>query len=124
MDDFTKLDLRYCLQSFVLQVVCQEVMPSRYDYDAYRRPQSRFTITSSGRQRPGRPVQPDEDYGGDTFDDRNSRLTARSNDRWPNYFRIEAEILRLDNPRGLLEDGRTCDSWNSCDPRVAAYLDV
>lgn len=42
----------------------------------------------------------------------------------PNYFRIEAQIVRLDNQGGLQADGSRCDRRDECDTLVYAYLDT
>ncbi|GAU87505.1 hypothetical protein RvY_00337 [Ramazzottius varieornatus] len=40
------------------------------------------------------------------------------------FIRIEANILRLDNPRGISHTGLPCDITDSCDPRVIAFIDT
>ncbi|OQV13448.1 hypothetical protein BV898_12300 [Hypsibius exemplaris] len=42
----------------------------------------------------------------------------------PNYFRIEAELVRMDNVGGIKSTGGSCDTIGQCDPVVYAYLDV
>ena len=42
----------------------------------------------------------------------------------PNYFRIEAEIVRMENVGGLKSNGGSCDTLGHCDPVVYAYVDV
>ncbi|OWA52357.1 hypothetical protein BV898_16812 [Hypsibius exemplaris] len=39
------------------------------------------------------------------------------------YFRVEAQITRLDNERGKLADGSSCDPIGPCDPSVSAFID-
>jgi hypothetical protein len=41
----------------------------------------------------------------------------------PNYFRVETEIVRLSNQKGIQSSGSSCDKTDECDTRVYAYLD-
>ena len=42
----------------------------------------------------------------------------------PDFVRVEIEIQRLENPGGILANGKKCDFFKSCDPRVTAYIDA
>ncbi|OQV25416.1 hypothetical protein BV898_01092 [Hypsibius exemplaris] len=59
-----------------------------------------------------------------------SRLTgsgsrpSSSRGQFPDFVRIEVEIQRLDNPTGIIANGKKCDTFKSCDPRLTAYLDI
>nr|7DBT_A Chain A, AMNP/g12777 [Ramazzottius varieornatus]7DBT_B Chain B, AMNP/g12777 [Ramazzottius varieornatus]7DBU_A Chain A, AMNP/g12777 [Ramazzottius varieornatus]7DBU_B Chain B, AMNP/g12777 [Ramazzottius varieornatus] len=44
--------------------------------------------------------------------------------RFADFFRIETEIQRLDNPAGILANGKKCDFTGACDPVVTAFLDL
>ncbi|XP_055349034.1 uncharacterized protein LOC129595927 [Paramacrobiotus metropolitanus] len=39
------------------------------------------------------------------------------------HFRLEARLLRLENPDGLLGSGSRCDTVGPCDPVISAYID-
>ena len=39
------------------------------------------------------------------------------------YFRVEAQLTRLDNPNGKLADGSSCDPIGKCDPIISAFID-
>ncbi|OQV20833.1 hypothetical protein BV898_05177 [Hypsibius exemplaris] len=100
--------------SFVWMVLTQELVPADEAGFPSRAQNRDFSITSSGRRTPSSSWQ-------------NSRLTTRSNAKrslYPDYFRVEVEIVRLENPQGLLVTGKHCDFFNDCDPRVIAYLDI
>lgn len=55
----------------------------------------------------------------------NSEIKVPANSvNLPNYFRLEAEIVRMDNSLGLKSNGGSCDTVGQCDPVVYAHLDV
>jgi len=59
-----------------------------------------------------------------------SRLTSgrgrggSSGGAFPDYVRIEVEIIRLENPGGILGSGKRCDFTRKCDPKLTAYIDT
>lgn len=40
------------------------------------------------------------------------------------YFRIEAAILKLDNPNAISHTNLPCDITDKCDPTVTAIIDT
>lgn len=40
------------------------------------------------------------------------------------FLRIEATILRLENPEGISHTGFPCDIFDACDPKVIAFIDT
>ncbi|OQV22640.1 hypothetical protein BV898_03465 [Hypsibius exemplaris] len=40
------------------------------------------------------------------------------------YYRVQAELLQLQDPLGIRHDGKNCDSFDSCDPVIKVYLDT
>ncbi|XP_055334654.1 uncharacterized protein LOC129585812 [Paramacrobiotus metropolitanus] len=45
-------------------------------------------------------------------------------ERLPNYYRIEALVVRLENQAGIKSNGGSCDTFGKCDPIVYAYIDT
>lgn len=93
--------------------------------------ESSFSITEFNNRRGSRPNREPDD--GSSFQvtgsgDRGSgssggRLTG-SGGRLPDYVRVEVEVQRLDNPRGLLSNGKSCDITKKCDTRISAFMDL
>jgi len=42
----------------------------------------------------------------------------------PNYFRIETEVVHLENQGGIKSNGGSCTTFGKCDPQVYAYIDT
>lgn len=40
------------------------------------------------------------------------------------YFRVQAELLQLQNPLGVRHDGTACDRFGICDPVIKVFLDT
>ncbi|GAV04576.1 hypothetical protein RvY_14841-3 [Ramazzottius varieornatus] len=40
------------------------------------------------------------------------------------YYRIQAELLQLQNPLGVRHDGALCDNFGTCDPVIKVFLDT
>jgi len=92
---------------------------------------SSFTITNinrGGSRGSNRNNGNSDDSG--SFGSSSGRLTGRgrgssgSSAAFPDYFRIEVELIRLQNDQGILANGKKCDFTRTCDPRLTAYLDT
>ncbi|XP_055346732.1 uncharacterized protein LOC129594164 [Paramacrobiotus metropolitanus] len=70
----------------------------------------------------------DRDRGtGGSDRDRGSSFSGAGvdGDNFPDYFRVEVEIQRLENEKGILSNGKNCDVFGGkCDPRVQVFVDV
>lgn len=53
-----------------------------------------------------------------------SRRRPSSDVSFPDYFRVEVEIQRLEDPGSKRSDGKSCDSLSKCDPEVSAAIDM
>jgi len=51
-------------------------------------------------------------------------VVPSGSERLPNYYRIEALIVSLQNKAGIKNNGGSCDTLGTCDPRVHAYIDT
>lgn len=40
------------------------------------------------------------------------------------FYRVETELIQLQNPMGVSHDGSPCDRMGVCDPKIKVYLDT
>jgi len=85
------------------------------------RDDSRFTITSINR---GNGDSRFSGNGNDRTSDRFTGDRAPTNRAAPDFYRIEVDIVRFDNAKGILANGKACDMTKTCDPIITAFLDV
>ncbi|XP_055347014.1 uncharacterized protein LOC129594369 isoform X2 [Paramacrobiotus metropolitanus] len=45
-------------------------------------------------------------------------------DRIGNFYKIEVNFTRFENPDGLTRGGYPCDHLSKCDPHIYAYIDI
>lgn len=43
---------------------------------------------------------------------------------FPDYFRVEVEIQRMENNGSMRSDGKACDWGSACDPEISAVIDM
>ncbi|GAV07579.1 hypothetical protein RvY_17398 [Ramazzottius varieornatus] len=43
---------------------------------------------------------------------------------WGNYYRVEVMFTRLENDAGIIANGKRCDVFTKCDPRLYTSIDI